>query len=78
MFCGRPENEVPFMLSGLDGSYICSDCVKMAADYLKEIEVKKTEEESSARIEKPRNLRKSKRFWTSMSSVRTGRRNCFR
>lgn len=57
MFCGRPENEVPFMLSGLDGSYICSDCVKMAADYLKEIEVQKAEEESSARIEKPKEIK---------------------
>ena len=62
MFCGRPENEVPFMLSGLDGSYICSDCVKMAADYLKEIEVQKAEEESSARIEKLQKPKEIKAF----------------
>ena len=62
MFCGRPENEVPFMLSGLDESYICSDCVKMAADYLKEIEVQKTEEESSARIEKLQKPKEIKAF----------------
>lgn len=62
MFCGRPENEVPFMLSGLDGSYICSDCVKMAADYLKEIEVRKAEEESSARIEKLQKPKEIKAF----------------
>ena len=62
MFCGRPENEVPFMLSGLDGSYICSDCVKMAADYLKEIDVRKAEEESSARIEKLQKPKEIKAF----------------
>lgn len=62
MFCGRPENEVPFMLSGLDGSYICSDCVKMAADYLKEIEVQKAEEESSAKIEKLQKPKEIKAF----------------
>lgn len=62
MFCGRPENEVPFMLSGLDASYICSDCVKMAADYLKEIEVRKAEEESSARIEKLQKPKEIKAF----------------
>ena len=62
MFCGRPENEVPFMLSGLDGSYICSDCVKMAADYLKEIEVQKAEEKSSARIEKLQKPKEIKAF----------------
>ncbi|MBR5661989.1 MAG: ATP-dependent Clp protease ATP-binding subunit ClpX [Bacteroidales bacterium] len=33
MFCGRPENEVPFLLQGLDG-FICSDCVELAHDYI--------------------------------------------
>ena len=37
MFCGRPEDEVPFLLQGLDAC-ICSDCVKMAGDYLKDFE----------------------------------------
>lgn len=37
MFCGRPDSEVPFLLQGMDG-YICSDCAKLAADYVKEIE----------------------------------------
>ena len=37
MFCGRPESEVPFLLQGLD-AFICSDCVKMAGDYLKDFE----------------------------------------
>lgn len=36
-FCGRSEDEVPLLLSGLEG-YICSDCVKMASDYLAELE----------------------------------------
>ncbi len=30
-FCGRPENEVPILLTGLNG-YICSDCVKQATE----------------------------------------------
>ena len=35
MFCGRSEDEVPLLLQGLDGC-ICSDCVKLAGDYLGE------------------------------------------
>lgn len=35
MFCGRSEKEVPFLLQGLDG-FICSDCVELAHDYLKD------------------------------------------
>ena len=35
MFCGRSEKEVPFLLQGLDAC-ICSDCVRLADDYLKE------------------------------------------
>ena len=37
MFCGRSESEVPFMLKGLEG-YICSDCAKLAAQYVSELE----------------------------------------
>ena len=36
-FCGRGEDEVALLLSGIDG-YICSDCAKMAADYVAELE----------------------------------------
>ncbi len=35
MFCGRSENEVPLLLQGLDAC-ICSDCVKLAGDYIKD------------------------------------------
>lgn len=35
MFCGRSEREVPFLLQGIDG-FICSDCVELAHDYLKD------------------------------------------
>ena len=35
MFCGRSEREVLFLLQGLDG-FICSDCVELAHDYLKD------------------------------------------
>ena len=37
MFCGRSENEVPLLLQGLDAC-ICSDCVKLAGDYLTDAE----------------------------------------
>ncbi len=36
MFCGRPESQVPLLLQGLSG-FICSDCVKLAHDYLNDI-----------------------------------------
>ena len=35
MFCGRSERDVPFLLQGLD-VFICSDCVELAHDYLKD------------------------------------------
>ena len=35
MFCGRSERDVPFLHQGLDG-FICSDCVELAHDYLKD------------------------------------------
>ena len=36
MFCGRSgAGDVPFLLQGLDG-FICSDCVELAHDYLKD------------------------------------------
>ncbi|MCF0175932.1 MAG: ATP-dependent Clp protease ATP-binding subunit ClpX [Bacteroidales bacterium] len=35
MFCGRSEDQVPLLLRGLD-SFICSDCVENAHDYLQE------------------------------------------
>ena len=37
MFCGREDTEVPFLLQGVNG-FLCSDCAKLAADYVKEIE----------------------------------------
>ena len=37
MFCGRSENEVPLLLQGLDAC-ICSECVKLAGDYLKDFD----------------------------------------
>ncbi|MBR6416930.1 MAG: ATP-dependent Clp protease ATP-binding subunit ClpX [Bacteroidales bacterium] len=37
MLCGRSENEAPFLLQGISGC-ICSDCVKLAYDYVAEME----------------------------------------
>jgi ATP-dependent Clp protease ATP-binding subunit ClpX len=36
VFCGRKENEVPFLMEGLDGC-ICSDCVELAHSYLMDL-----------------------------------------
>ena len=37
VLCGRTDAEVPLMLQGIDG-VICSDCAKMAAEYVAELE----------------------------------------
>ena len=37
MFCGRSEREVSLLLQGLDAC-ICSDCVRLAEDYVREAE----------------------------------------
>ncbi|MBQ6087516.1 MAG: ATP-dependent Clp protease ATP-binding subunit ClpX [Bacteroidales bacterium] len=42
-FCGRGEDEVPMLLQGLDGC-ICSDCIKLAGDYLSGMEKEKKSE----------------------------------
>ena len=54
MFCGRSEAEVPFMLKGLEG-YICSDCAKLAAQYVEELE----DEPGRSRGSKPAALGKA-------------------
>ena len=37
VICGRSDAEVPFLLKGLEGD-ICSDCARLAAQYVEEIE----------------------------------------
>ena len=37
LFCGRSNAEVPFLLQGMYG-YICPDCIKLASEYLEEVE----------------------------------------
>ena len=39
ILCGRTDAEVPFLLQGMDG-FICSDCARLAAQYVDEIEKK--------------------------------------
>ena len=46
VLCGRTDAEVPFMLQGIDG-YICSDCAKMAAEYVAELEKRPAKGETS-------------------------------
>ena len=49
VLCGRTDAEVPFMLQGIDG-YICSDCAKMAAEYVAELEKRPAKWESSTSV----------------------------
>ena len=49
VLCGRTDAEVPFMLQGIDG-YICSDCAKMAAEYVAELEKRPAKGESSTSV----------------------------
>ena len=37
LFCGRSDDEVSLLLQGMDG-FICSDCAKLAAQYVDELE----------------------------------------
>lgn len=62
MFCGRSEAEVSFLLSGLDNTYICSDCVEMASGYLKEISNVGKGAQAPARIEKLQKPKEIKAF----------------
>ena len=47
MFCGRAEHDVPFLLRGLDAC-ICSDCVELAYDYLKDAAAEDRKTEAAA------------------------------
>lgn len=60
MFCGRSEQEVPILLSGIDG-YICSDCVGLASEYLEEV-MPKAGARKSASQEKVGELQKPKQI----------------
>ena len=57
VLCGRTDAEVPFMLQGIDG-YICSDCAKMAAEYVAELE--RTPSKGSASVGSVENAPKPK------------------
>ncbi len=48
-FCGRGEDEVSLLLSGIDG-YICSDCVKLAGDYLAGMEHEQEKEAPAIKV----------------------------
>ena len=50
MFCGRSENQVPLMLQGLDGC-ICSECVKLAGDYIRDYDTQASASDTPAKVE---------------------------
>ena len=60
MLCGRSENEAPFLLQGISGC-ICSDCVKLAYDYVAEMEgTSKSNKSATQKVEalmKPREMK---------------------
>jgi len=56
MFCGRSEKDVPYLLQGIDG-FICSDCVELAHDYLRDALGSSKKARQLGRID---NLRKPK------------------
>ncbi len=56
MFCGRSENEVPLLLQGLDAC-ICSDCVRLAEDYVRETEGSKAKPVGKIEVQcKPKDI----------------------
>lgn len=62
MFCGRPESQVPFLLPGQNGACICSDCIMLAADYLKEVSGQKTDKAAPKKIGKLQKPKEIKEF----------------
>ncbi|MCQ2165144.1 MAG: ATP-dependent Clp protease ATP-binding subunit ClpX [Bacteroidales bacterium] len=60
MFCGRSEQEVPILLSGIDG-YICSDCVGLASEYLEDVMPKSGSKKKPAgkvgELQKPKQIK---------------------
>ena len=56
-FCGRSEDEVKLLISGLNG-YICEDCARQAYDIVKETGILKDESTSDSKAQKPLNLKK--------------------
>ena len=62
MFCGRPENEVPFLFDGLQDTHICSDCITSAASYLDTVSRQFKQEQAPGRIEKLRKPAEIKAF----------------
>ena len=60
LFCGRSEQDVPFLLKGIDG-YICSDCVELAHDYLRDSLGTSSKPKKLGRIDdlkKPKDIKK--------------------
>ena len=54
--CGRPENEVPYLMEGNHG-YICSDCINLGYNFLKEKANEKLNDNLMIGIPKPREIK---------------------
>ena len=62
-FCGRGENEAGLMIAGVDGSYICANCVELAHKMVEE-EAKRYAETVATKVS-----RKSKKTPFSMGDI---------
>ena len=59
MFCGRPESEVPYLLDGIGGASICSDCLTVGYQYIQEFSSQKdvkTHKEDKIKLLKPKEI----------------------
>ncbi len=51
-FCGRGQHEVEKLFSGIDGAYICDECIDTCSELLGEYEIKRSEKEFESNLEK--------------------------
>ncbi len=58
-FCGRPESQVDFLITGMEGVQICNECAIQAADIVKEntIRLHKQPEINKQEIPKPAEIK---------------------
>lgn len=63
MFCGRSEDEVPFLFDGIEpGSHICSDCIISAAEYIQSFDKQTKPKGGAGRIDKLKKPKEIKEF----------------
>ncbi|NDV46000.1 ATP-dependent Clp protease ATP-binding subunit ClpX [Paludibacter sp. 221] len=58
-FCGRPESQIDFFITGIEGAQICNECAMQAADIVKEntLTVSRQSDLSKQEIPKPAEIK---------------------